>query len=88
MGDRRPRQQAAPGGQLPRELCHISPASSVAMPRKLKKPMTSVTVLRMFEDDCAGSCPSTVSTIGIAAPAMPAMIIESTIDTAMIKARP
>ena len=25
------------------------------MPRKLKKPVTSVTVVRMIEDDCAGS---------------------------------
>ena len=43
------------------------------MPRKLKKPVTLVTVVRMIEDDCAGSCPSTVSTIGIAAPAMNAV---------------
>ena len=38
------------------------------MPRKLKKPVTSVTVVSTFEDGCAGSCPSTVSTIGIEDP--------------------
>ena len=32
------------------------------MPRKLRKPVTPVTVVRMIEDDCAGACPSTVST--------------------------
>ena len=30
-------------------------ASSVAMPRKLKKPITSVIVVKMIDDDCAGS---------------------------------
>ena len=58
------------------------------MPRKLKKPVTSVIVVRTMEEDWAGSCPITVSMIGIAAPATPAMIIESTIDAAMIRARP
>ena len=34
---------------------YISPAISVAIPRKLKNPVTSVTVVRTIEDDCAGS---------------------------------
>jgi hypothetical protein len=40
----------------------------VANPRKLKNPITSVTVVRIMDEDCAGSCPATVMRMGIAAP--------------------
>ncbi|MBF8270512.1 MAG: hypothetical protein HW386_2221, partial [Gammaproteobacteria bacterium] len=52
------------------------PINRVAMPRKLKKPMTSVTVVRKIEEEVAGSCPSLVSSTGIMAPDMEAIIID------------
>ena len=63
-------------------------ARSVAMPRKLKKPTMSVTVVRMIEEDCAGSCPTEVKIIGMTAPDKPAAIIEMTIDIMMTNANP
>jgi hypothetical protein len=35
--------------------------NNVAIPRKLKKPATSVTVVNTIDDDCAGSWPIAVS---------------------------
>ncbi len=63
-------------------------ASSVAIPRKLKKPTTSVTVVRIMDDDCAGSWPNAVKIIGIIAPDSPAAIIEIIIDSMITRARP
>ena len=40
---------------LYRVSCYSSPDSSAAIPRKAKKPIISVTVVRMMEDACAGS---------------------------------
>lgn len=53
--------------------------NSDAMPRKLKKPATSVTVVNMMEEDCAGSWPSLFNKRGIAAPAIPAIAMDSII---------
>jgi lactoylglutathione lyase len=64
------------------------PESKVARPRNEKNPTMSVTVVRMIEDDCAGSCPSAVRTIGVAAPENPAATIETIIDRPITSARP
>ena len=61
------------------------PREEGAIPRKLRNAATSVIVLRTMADDCAGSCPSAVSTVGIAAPAMPATTTESTMERAMME---
>ena len=60
----------------------------MAIPRKLKKPTTSVTVVRMIDDDWAGSCRSAVRTIGIAAPARPAATIDRTIERPITRVSP
>ena len=57
--------------------------NNVAIPRKLKNPAISVIVVKKIEDDCAGSCPDTVSMMGITAPDTPAMIIDSIMDMKM-----
>jgi hypothetical protein len=57
--------------------------SRVAIPRKLKKPTKSVTVVRMIDEDWAGSYRRAVNSIGITAPENPAGVIEITIDTPM-----
>ena len=51
-------------------------ASNFANPRKLKKPTTSVTVVKIIEEDCAGSWPTVLSKIGISAPDNPAITME------------
>ena len=58
------------------------------MPRKLKTPTMSVTVVRMIEDDWAGSWRIAESSIGIAAPASPAIVIEIIIESRITSARP
>ena len=52
------------------------PDSTVAIPRNEKKPTMSVTVVRMIDEDCAGSWPSRLSVIGTSAPTKPAATIE------------
>lgn len=47
---------------------HSIPDRIVAIPRKLKKPTMSVTVVMMIDDDCAGSRPTDVRTIGMHSP--------------------
>ena len=51
----------------------------VATPRNEKNPTMSVTVVSTMELDCAGSNPSRLSTIGMAAPEKPAATIDTTI---------
>ena len=60
----------------------------MASPRKLANPMTSVTVVKKIDEDCAGSCPSAVSRSGIAAPATAAIVIERVIAMATTSASP
>ncbi len=52
------------------------------------KPATSVIVVRMIVEDCAGSWPSRVSAIGITEPAMPAITIDNTIAMQITSASP
>jgi len=63
-------------------------ASRVAKPRKLKKPTTSVTVVRIIEDDCAGSCPNVFRMIGITAPEKPAITTDIIIEMPITAASP
>jgi hypothetical protein len=65
-----------------------SEEKSVAIPRKEKKPQTSVTVVSTIEDDCAGSCPKRCSIIGTRAPAIPAITMDITIEAAIIITNP
>ena len=60
----------------------------VAMPKKAKNPAISVTVVRIIDDDVAGSCPSLVKITGMMAPAKPAATIASTIDHMITATRP
>ena len=53
----------------------------VANPRKLINPTTSVTVVSIIDDDCAGSWPIDFNRIGITAPEKPAITIENTMET-------
>jgi hypothetical protein len=62
--------------------------SSVASPRKLKNPTLSVTVVRMIDDDWAGSCRTATSASGTAAPARSAHVIDTTIDVPITAASP
>lgn len=52
----------------------------VARPKKLKNPATSVTVVKMIDEDWAGSCLSARRMMGMMAPENPAMTIESTME--------
>ena len=54
----------------------------------MKKPATSVTVVRMIDEDWAGSCPRALRTVGMAAPAIPATTIAITMETPMTRLRP
>ncbi len=63
-------------------------ASAVARPRKLKNPKMSVTVVSTIEEDVAGSCPTAFNSIGTTAPENPAMIMDTTIEMPMTRARP
>ena len=63
-------------------------ANKVARPRKLKNPTTSVTVVRMIDEDCAGSWPKASKIIGITAPDKPAATIEMIIEMPITRARP
>src|SRR5262245_48966765 len=67
---------------------HNNDDSSVAIPRNDMNPATSVTVVKMIDDDCAGSWPSRVSAIGISEPAMLAITIDATIEITITSARP
>ncbi len=58
------------------------------MPRNEKKPVTSVTVVRMMDEAVAGSWPRRRSTIGTSAPARPAITIDTSIAMTMISTRP
>ena len=58
-----------------------------AIPRKLKNPATSVTVVRKMLEDWAGSWPTLVRMIGIAAPAILAITIDRIIATQITIAR-
>lgn len=60
----------------------------VAIPRKLKKPVTSVTVVRRIDEDWAGSWPIAVRKSGIAAPNIPAIAMERIMDTPITPASP
>jgi len=60
----------------------------VASPRKLKNPTTSVTVVKMIEDDWAGSWFSDLRMMGMTAPASPAMHIDVTIEMPITIVRP
>ena len=60
----------------------------VARPKKLKKPATSVTVVKMIDDDCAGSCLRDLRMMGIIAPENPAMSMEITMETPMTMVKP
>lgn len=60
----------------------------VASPRKLKNPTTSVTVVRMIEEDCAGSWFSDLRIMGMTAPEKPAMHIDVTIEIPITIVRP
>ena len=62
--------------------------SAEAKPKKLRNPQMSVTVVRMIEEDVAGSCPIAFKPIGIIAPANPAISIEMTIEMAITMAIP
>src|SRR5690606_35260435 len=64
------------------------PDSSVAIPRKLAKPTMSVTVVRMIDEDCAGSCPIIVSIVGTSTPQIPAAILERTMEAPITSASP
>ena len=58
------------------------------MPRKEKKPATSVTVVNTIDEAVAGSCPSRVRTMGTQAPARPARTMEITMEIPITIARP
>ena len=60
----------------------------VASPKKLMNPTMSVTVVRIIEEDWAGSCPIAVNIIGITAPENPAIIMEQTIAVPITAANP
>ena len=60
----------------------------VANPRKLKNPATSVTVVKMIDDDCAGSCFNDRRMMGMIAPENPAMSMEITMETPMTAVNP
>lgn len=62
--------------------------SKVAKPKKLRKPQISVTVVKIMEEEVAGSCPMALSAIGITAPAKPAMIIDNIIEIPITMAIP
>jgi len=53
-----------------------------------EKPTTSVTVVKMIDEDCAGSWRSAVSAIGMTAPENPASVIDRTIDMPMTRVNP
>ncbi len=60
----------------------------MARPRKLKNPATSVTVVKIIDDDCAGSCFRDLRIMGMMAPENPAISIEMTMDTPMTMVKP
>src|SRR5690606_20257265 len=55
---------------------------------KGKKPVMSVTVVRMMDDAWAGSCPRRTRAMGTTAPAKPAATMASTMAEQMISTRP
>src|SRR5690606_22521689 len=60
-----------------------APINSTANPRNAKKPTTSVTVVKMIAEHCAGSSPTLLSSSGMDAPAMPAQIMFTIIPSAI-----
>src|SRR5439155_6021603 len=67
---------------------HSADAKMVARPRKVRNPVTSVTVVRTIDDDCAGSWRSPLRISGTAAPAMPASVIAISIARPITTASP
>lgn len=62
--------------------------SNVAIPRKDMNPATSVTVVRIIDEDCVGFWPIRVSVMGINAPAISAATVDITIDTRITRESP
>src|SRR5689334_5747587 len=83
---------ARTGAARPPAAAQCSPTSSresnVARPRKLKKPLTSVTVVRMMDEAVAGSRLSAVSTIGTEQPATAAITIEQIMELPITRESP
>src|SRR3954447_15541598 len=66
---------------------HLSPNHNEAMPRKEKKPTTSVTVVTKGPDDTAGSAPRRMRSKGIRIPPSAAEASTVTIARAMTSPR-